>query len=77
VGGPALRRSIFAVALVLDLLAITGSALGSGSSVIDQVSPLVWVMIAISAGGATITYGFLVYALWKFRDPSTRRRNYG
>lgn len=65
------------MAIALDLLALTGSAFGSGQSVLDQVSPLLWVMIAISAGGATITYGFLVYALWKFRDPSTRRRNYG
>ena len=76
-GGPALRRGVLAVALLLDLLAITGGALAAGQSVIQQVSPLVWIMIAISAGGATITYGFLVYTLWKFRDPTTRRRNYG
>ena len=53
--------------------------LGSSSPVpiLTQVSPLVWVMVAIAAGGAIVTYAFLVYAVWRFRDPSTRKRNYG
>ena len=49
----------------------------SSQTILEQVSPLVWVMVAIAAGGAIVTYAFLVYAIWRFRDPSTRRRNYG
>jgi hypothetical protein len=49
----------------------------AAQSIYDQVSPLVWVLLALSAGGAAITYAFLVYAIWRFRDPNTRRRNYG
>ena len=48
-----------------------------GATDLEKISPLIWVMVAISAGGAIITYAFLVYAVWRFRDPSTRRRNYG
>ncbi|HEV2449199.1 MAG TPA: hypothetical protein VGU43_02170 [Thermoplasmata archaeon] len=44
---------------------------------IQQISPLVWVLIAISAAGAFITYAIMAYAAWRFRDPSTKRRNYG
>jgi hypothetical protein len=44
---------------------------------IQEISPLVWVMVAISAAGAFITYAIMVYAVWRFRDPSTKRRNYG
>ena len=39
--------------------------------------PLIEVMTAISAVGAAITFAFLVYALWKFRDPAVRGRRYG
>ena len=51
--------------------------LGAGSSNLDQTNGLVWVMIAIGAAGAFVTFAFLVYALWKFRDPRVRRRRYG
>jgi len=44
---------------------------------IQEISPLVWVMVAISAAGAFITYAIMAYAVWRFRDPSTKRRNYG
>ncbi len=44
---------------------------------LQLTSPLVWVMVAISAAGAIVTFGFLVYAVVKFRDPATRRRRYG
>jgi heme/copper-type cytochrome/quinol oxidase subunit 2 len=49
----------------------------TGESPLQQVSPLVWVMVAISAAGAIVTFAFLVYAIVKFRDPNTRRRRYG
>ena len=44
---------------------------------LQLTSPLVWVMVAIGAAGAIITFAFLVYAIVKFRDPATRRRRYG
>jgi heme/copper-type cytochrome/quinol oxidase subunit 2 len=60
-------------------LAALAGGLGRTATTSDlqQISPLVWIMVAISAGGAIITYAFLVYAVWRYRDPSTRRRNYG
>jgi hypothetical protein len=39
--------------------------------------PLLWTIIAISVAGAIVTFAFLVYALWKFRDPTVKRRRYG
>ena len=48
-----------------------------GDSNLAQTSPLIWVMVAISAAGAIVTFAFLVYAIAKFRDPATRRRRYG
>lgn len=51
--------------------------LASGETNLQQTNALVWIMIAISTGGAIITFSFLVYALWKYRDPNVRRRPYG
>ncbi len=48
-----------------------------GETDLQQISPLVWVILAISVAGASITFSFLVYALWKFRDPTTKGRRYG
>ena len=56
--------------------AIPGRILANESN-LQLTSPLVWVMVAISAAGAIVTFGFLVYAVVKFRDPATRRRRYG
>jgi heme/copper-type cytochrome/quinol oxidase subunit 2 len=44
---------------------------------LQLTSPLVWVMVAIGAAGAIVTFAFLVYAMVKFRDPKTRGRRYG
>jgi hypothetical protein len=49
----------------------------AGSTDLQQTSPLVWVMVAISFGGALITYAFLAYGVYRFRDPNTRNRPYG
>ena len=49
----------------------------AGETDLQQISPLVWVILAISVGGAIITFAFLVYAVWKFRDPATKGRRYG
>ena len=57
------------------LLAVPG-ALATESN-LQLTSPLVWVMVAISAAGAIVTFAFLVYAVVKFRDPRTKGRRYG
>jgi hypothetical protein len=49
----------------------------SGETNLQETNALVWVMIAISAGGAIITFAFLVYSLYRFRDPKVKHRRYG
>ena len=44
---------------------------------LQLTNPLLWTLVAIGAAGACITFAFLIYALWRFRDPSARRRRYG
>ena len=66
-----------AAGLILGLGAGPGSLLAAGQTDLQQISPLVWVILAISVGGAIITFAFLAYAVWKFRDPATRGRRYG
>lgn len=51
--------------------------LASGQTNLEQTSDLVWVMLGISVAGAIVTFAFLVYAVWKFRDPKVKRRRYG
>jgi len=51
--------------------------LASGETNLQQTNALVWVMVAASATGAIITFAFLVYSLWKFRDPKVKQRRYG
>ncbi len=66
-------------------LCVAGSAaavglptlLGSGQTNLQQTNALVWVMVALSAVGAIITFAFLIYALWKYRDPKVKNRRYG
>ncbi|HTW56426.1 MAG TPA: hypothetical protein VMG36_08325 [Thermoplasmata archaeon] len=65
--------------------AISGAALAiapwaivaSGETNLQLTNNLVWVMVGISTSGSIITFAFLVYALWKFRDPAVRGRRYG
>jgi uncharacterized membrane protein len=63
------------VASLAALLAAPG-VFGAESN-LQLTSPLVWVMVAISAAGAIVTFAFLVYAVVKFRDPRTKGRRYG
>jgi heme/copper-type cytochrome/quinol oxidase subunit 2 len=51
--------------------------LASGPSNLQETSGLVWVILGISVAGAIVTFGFLVYAIWKWRDKETNRRPYG
>lgn len=50
---------------------------GSGETNLQETSPLVWVMVGISVAGAIVTFAFLVYSVWKWRDPETNKRRYG
>ena len=50
---------------------------GTGETDLQQISPLMWIMVALSAAGAIITFAFLTYALWKYRDPKVKHRRYG
>jgi hypothetical protein len=53
------------------------SRLGDGSTNLQETSPLVWVILGISVAGAIVTFAFLVYSVWKWRDPEANRRRYG
>lgn len=57
------------------VLAMTGSA--AAETNLQETMPLVWVLLAMSFAGAAITFAILAYAIWKFRDPATKRRRYG
>ncbi|HTP54172.1 MAG TPA: hypothetical protein VML94_04295 [Thermoplasmata archaeon] len=52
-------------------------AMASGQSNLQLTNPILWVMIGISTAGALVTFAFLVYSIWRFRDPAVRRRRYG
>jgi len=49
----------------------------ASESNLQLTSPLIWAMVALGAAGAIVTFSFLVYAIVKFRDPTTRGRRYG
>jgi heme/copper-type cytochrome/quinol oxidase subunit 2 len=49
----------------------------SGETNLEETNALVWVMVAISAAGAIVTFAFLAYSLWRFRDPKVKNRRYG
>jgi len=51
--------------------------IASGETNLQETNALVWVMVAISAAGAIVTFAFLVYSLWRFRDPKVKNRRYG
>jgi hypothetical protein len=53
------------------------SRLGSGQTNLQQTNALVWVMLGISVAGAIVTFAFLVYAVWKWRDRDLNKRRYG
>ena len=48
-----------------------------GSSNVQKTNDLVWTMIAIGVAGSIVTFSFLVYAIWRFRDPKAKGRRYG
>jgi TRAP-type C4-dicarboxylate transport system permease small subunit len=66
-----------AAGLILAAGALPTALWAAGDTDLQEISPLVWVILAIAVGGAIITFAFLAYAVWKFRDPTTRGRRYG
>lgn len=61
---------------------VAGSVTGAGFAILgatnlQETMPLVWVMVIISAIGAAVTFGALVWTLWKYRDRAARGRRYG
>jgi hypothetical protein len=55
----------------------TLATIGTGQTNLEQTNAIVWVILGISVAGAIVTYAFLVYAVWKWRDPEASRRRYG
>ncbi len=54
-----------------------GGLLATGETPLQLTEPLLWVMLALTVAGAIVTYAFLVYAVWRFRDPKSRGRRHG
>lgn len=69
-------RGFLVAAALSGTLAVAGGAV-AGPTNLQETSPVVWVMVGISVAGALVTYAFLAYAIWRFRDPHTRGRRYG
>lgn len=51
--------------------------IATGETNLQLTEPILWVMLGICVAGAIITFAFLVYAVWKFRDPAMRGRRHG
>ena len=83
--GPSIRsvwirrtvRSLGGAVLAGGILVGSAGVAAAGPTDLDQTQPIIWVLLAISAIGAIVTWGVMSYALWKYRDPATRRRRYG
>lgn len=77
--GSAVRRRRLAQGTFRWGAAVPVAAIGVLAAETDaqQVAPLLYVMLAISAVGAAVVYAVMAYAVWKFRDPKTRGRRYG
>ncbi len=69
-------RGLLASAGITGLFGTAGAA-SAGQTNLQQTDPILWVLIGLSVAGAILTYGFLAYALWRFRDPATKGRRYG
>jgi hypothetical protein len=65
---PAKWRAAGAVAALTGLRASTN---------LQETSDLVWTLLAIAVAGAIVTFSFLVYSIWRFRDPRVKGRRYG
>jgi len=70
-------RDPIATGSVVPAVALAGLVATGGETDLQLTDPLLWVMLALTVAGALITYAFLVYSVWRFRDPTTRRRRHG
>jgi hypothetical protein len=71
-----LARALLGLGAAGAIASVTGVASADPSN-LQETTPILWVLIAISIAGALVTYAFLAYALWRYRDPHTRGRRYG
>jgi hypothetical protein len=55
----------------------TLAVVASGQTNLQETNALVWILLGLSVTGAILTFGFLVYAVWKWRDREAGRRPYG
>ena len=69
-------RALAAAAVPAVTIALAGAASATPTNY-DETMPIVWVLLAISIAGAAATFGMLIYAIVRFRDPTTRGRRYG
>ena len=69
--GPGPAGSLGAPAVAL------AGVVASGETPLQLTNPLVWVMLGMTVAGAIVTFAFLVYAVWKFRDPKMKGRRHG
>lgn len=74
---PSVARSppVLLAAVGAPLAALLASV--SGATDLAQESPIIWVLTGLAAGGAVITFAFLIYGVIRFRDPKTKGRRYG
>ncbi len=71
------ERAPAARAGATSALALVAPVVAASQTDLQQIEPLVWLLVALSTGGALITFAILFYALWRFKDPTTRGRRYG
>lgn len=57
--------------------AVVTTAFARATTNLQETNDLVWTLVAISAAGAIVTFSFLVYTIWRFRDPNVKGRRYG
>jgi hypothetical protein len=51
--------------------------IATGETNLQLTEPLLWVVMGMAVAGAIVTYAFLVYAVWRFRDPKMKGRRHG
>ena len=69
-------RALVAAGGGLGLLGLLGGAV-AGQTNLQETDPLFWALVIISFAGAIIVFAIMIYAIIRFRDPTTRRRRYG
>ena len=70
-------RGVLTAAGPVALLSLSGLAAAAGQTDLQETLPLVQAMFFLSLAGALLTFIILVWALLKFRDPTTKGRRYG